>query len=85
METLVSRLRLRPRQDFFYPSLNVKTETDIYFCDGLVVETETETLRFETEMETQIEVVETIENETRYICLRLKFSKLSRLTFVFDF
>jgi hypothetical protein len=49
-------------RDFFYTSLNVEAET----------------INFETETETQMEVVVTIKDETREICLRLQFSKLLR-------
>ena len=45
---------------------------------SLNVETKTETINFKTETETQMEVVETIKDETREICSRLQFSKLSR-------
>jgi hypothetical protein len=51
-------------RDFFYTSLNVETEA--------------ETINFEPESETQMEVVETIKYKTREICSRLKFLKLSR-------
>ena len=62
LETPVSRSRLIPRL-FLYQSQ---------------FRTQTETVNFETEIETQMEVVETKKDKTREICSRLKFSKLTR-------